>query len=185
MNIFYLDNNVTKCAEYHMDRHVVKMILEYCQLMSTAHRILDGLEYEDYSPNGRRVKRFKLPETKDSVIYSATHINHPSAVWARANKQNYLWLHKLTVALAREYTHRYGKVHACETNGLIKTLATPPNNIPNGKFTEPTPAMPKEYISDDDSIKSYREYYRKGKTHLASWSERSLPDWYFTSENNA
>ena len=42
MNIFYLDEDVQKCAEYHVDRHVVKMILEYAQLLSTAHRVLDG-----------------------------------------------------------------------------------------------------------------------------------------------
>lgn len=28
MNIFVLDNNPKKCAEYHVDKHCVKMILE-------------------------------------------------------------------------------------------------------------------------------------------------------------
>ena len=44
MNIFYLDTNPALCAEYHCDKHVVKMIIEYAQLLSTAHRIIDGEE---------------------------------------------------------------------------------------------------------------------------------------------
>jgi hypothetical protein len=47
MNIFYLDRHPKTCAEMHLDKHVVKMIIEYAQLMSTAHRVLDGEEYFD------------------------------------------------------------------------------------------------------------------------------------------
>lgn len=42
MNVFFLDRNPRVAAEYHLDKHVVKMIQEYAQLLSTAHRILDG-----------------------------------------------------------------------------------------------------------------------------------------------
>jgi hypothetical protein len=44
MNIFYLDEDPKICAQYHCDKHVVKMIIEYAQLLSTAHRVLDGFE---------------------------------------------------------------------------------------------------------------------------------------------
>ena len=44
MNIFYLDTSPKTCAEMHCDKHVVKMIIEYAQLMSTAHRLLDGVQ---------------------------------------------------------------------------------------------------------------------------------------------
>jgi len=37
MNIFILDEDIDKCAEYHVDKHVVKMILESAQLLCTAH----------------------------------------------------------------------------------------------------------------------------------------------------
>ena len=57
MNIFYLDHNVKSCAEQHVDKHVVKMIVEYAQLLSTAHRVIDGEEYEDRSKNNRKIKR--------------------------------------------------------------------------------------------------------------------------------
>ena len=45
MNIFYLHKDPEISAKMHCDKHVVKMIIEYAQLMSTAHRILDGDEY--------------------------------------------------------------------------------------------------------------------------------------------
>ena len=61
MNIFYLDNHTHRCAKQHCDKHVVKMIIEYAQLMSTAHRVLDGDPYEGRTANGRRIARWKHP----------------------------------------------------------------------------------------------------------------------------
>ena len=114
MNIFYLDRDVTKCAEYHNDKHVVKMILEYAQLLSTAHRVLDGKEYIDAS-SGRKIKRWRLEDTSlEGCLYKATHVNHPSAVWVRQSNNNYNWLVCLFQSLLSEYTHRYGKIHSCD-----------------------------------------------------------------------
>ena len=42
MNIFVLDDQPEIAAQMMCDKHVVKMILESCQLMSTAHHVLDG-----------------------------------------------------------------------------------------------------------------------------------------------
>ena len=81
MNIFALHLEPKTCAEMHVDKHVVKMILEYSQLLSTAHRVLDGQQYVDDS-SGRRIKRWKLNNSfaGDKLLYKATHINHPSAI---------------------------------------------------------------------------------------------------------
>ena len=178
MNIFYLDNNPKKCAEYHNDKHVVKMILETAQLLSTAHRILDGTEAVGTSQSGRKKKVWQLPDNRDVQLYSATHINHPSAVWCRQSKANYLWLHDLLVELCWEYTYRYGKVHKCEQIGLVAQLFNVPKNIADKSFTGPTPAMPDDVKVQNDSINSYRNYYNKHKTHLASWKKREVPEWY-------
>jgi hypothetical protein len=178
MNIFYLDNNTEKCAEYHVDKHVVKMILEYCQLLSTAHRITDGLEEPGVSKTGRTVKRWRLLDERDQIMYQATHVNHPSAVWARASKENYLWLAELLSKLCKEYTRRYGKTHKCEGDGLVDLLQSCPENISLAGFTEPTPAMPEEYINPKDSMTSYRTYYIKDKNRMASWKTRKVPSWY-------
>ena len=95
MNIFYLDHDVNKCAEMHNDKHVVKMILEYAQLLSTAHRVCDGTILDTFSKTGRRKKVWALADNRDTILYSATHINHPSAVWVRQSSANYGWLYQL------------------------------------------------------------------------------------------
>ena len=177
MNIFYLHHDVVKCAEMHNDKHTVKMILEYAQLLSTAHRVLDGDIVIGKSKTGRKQTRYVLSRD-DSILYSATHINHPSSVWVRQSDKNYDWLFGLFQALMTEYTHRYGKIHA--TSRLEMHLAKLPKNIPQKSFTEPTPAMPDDVKVFDDSLKSYRNYYTKNKIHLAKWKKRPVPDWYLT-----
>ena len=183
MNIFYLDNDPVACAQMHNDKHCIKMILEHNQLLSTAHRILDGNEIVVKSKTGRNIKRWILSDERENILYSATHQNHPSAIWCRQSKSNYLWLVDLTEALCKEYTYRYGKIHKCEEIGLVELLKIPPNNISVGLFTQPTPAMDEKYKVPGNSIESYRNYYREAKTHLANWqgkiNSRSAPDWYF------
>lgn len=178
MNIFYLDPDPEACAKMHNDKHCVKMILEYSQLLSTAHRVLDGKESVVKSDSGRNVKRWILEDDRDSNLYSATHINHPSAIWARATDSNYQWLWSLLVELCAEYTHRYEKVHKCESSGLVYHLSESPKNIIAGEFTEPTPAMPDDIKIAGDSIESYRNYYVRNKSHLAKWKNRDVPLWY-------
>ena len=183
MNIFYLDHDVEKCAEMHNDKHCIKMILEYAQLLSTAHRVLDGVELEGISASGRKRKFWTLGDSRDYTLYKATHINHPSAIWVRYSYANYVWLSKLLTALCREYTYRYGKIHKVEREGLEEELMYPPMNIPTfAEFTEPTPAMPDEVKIKGSSLESYRNYYINSKQHLASWSgkfnSRSVPTWF-------
>lgn len=179
MNIFYLDNDIQECAEMHCNRHQIKMITEHLQMLSTAHRVLDGEEYIALSANGRRTKAFRMRSVgDDEFLYKATHLNHPSAIWARSNRSCYEYLHKLTVALCAEHTHRYGTIRSCVTSGLLDRLATPPLNIKDGDFTEPPPAMPDEYIVVGDSVESYRRYYMGAKRHIAEWKNRPVPYWY-------
>ncbi len=179
MNIFYLDHDVKKCAEMHNDKHCVKMILEYAQLLSTAHRILDGVVSTGLTKTGRKKTVYALADHRDTVLYSATHVNHPSATWVRQSKENYIWLAKLLAALCEEYTHRYGKTHKVVRDGLCYALLNiVPNNIPDKPFTEPTPAMPDDVKIVGNSLASYRNYYIKNKTHLAKWKNRPIPEWY-------
>ena len=186
MNIFYLHNDPKTCAEMHNDKHCIKMILEYAQLLSTAHRVIDGVELEGISASGRKRKFWTLGDSRDYTLYKATHVNHPSAIWCRQSYANYVWLSKLLTELCREYTYRYGKVHKVELSGLEEELMYPPTNIPHHvAFTEPTPAMPDDVKVAGDSIKSYRNYYINNKTHLASWrgkvNSRNIPNWFQTA----
>ena len=183
MNIFYLDNDPVKCAEMHVDKHCVKMILEYAQLLSTAHRVLDGVLTTGLSKSGRQQKRYVLSDEREQVLYSATHVNHPSAIWCRQSDSNYIWLSKLLQACCKEYTYRYGKIHKVESSGLLKELFfNTPKNIPNKSFTGPTPAMPDECKVPGDPLKSYHNYYVMNKQHLWSWkgkiNSRNRPKWF-------
>jgi len=156
MNIFYLNADPSKCARDHCDKHVCKMIIEYAQLLSTAHHVLDG---EDAPDN----------------IYKKTHVNHPSAVWARQNRDNYLWLYVLFIECLAEYKRRYVRDHA--TSRLRDTLSSPPNNIPDGELTVPPQCMPDHY-KRDDAIQAYRAYYVGDKAGFARWRYSDTPTWY-------
>lgn len=170
MNIFYLSNNVKECAQMHTDKHCLKMIIEYAQLLSTAHRVLDGAKVN---------KGYVLGDHHmNSIVYKATHVNHPSSIWVRQSKQNYNWLYDLWVSLMDEYSYRYGRVHA--SSRLMDVLKKSPRNLVSGQFTEPTPAMPDEYKVKNNSIQSYRNYYKYGKAPLHSWKDRDVPNWITT-----
>jgi len=182
MNIFYLNRDPIECALQHCDKHVVKMIIEYAQLMSTAHRVLDGELYFDKAKNGRKLRRFRLPDDRDSTLMLSVHENHPSNIWLRKADANYNWLWKMWYHLNKEYTYRYGKTHACYR--LVNNLKETPMNIPKGSFTPPTPAMPEECKIAGDSLGSYHKYYIEKKNYFAKWTDRQIPTWYVEGLNN-
>lgn len=181
MNIFYIDSNPMVCAKMHNDKHVVKMIVEYAQLLSSAHRIIDGVESIGLSKSGRKQKLYVLPDDREQVLYKATHANHPSAKWTRHCWSNYFWLYSMWTHLLDEYAHRYGKRHACER--LLAHLARAPNNISTAyQFSSPWRAMPDQYkvlrSEPDYTVKSYRAYYLGEKVKMSRWTNREMPDWF-------
>ena len=160
MNIFYLSEDPVVAALEHNDKHCVKMIVEYAQMLSTAHRECDG------------------DDRADSLsLYRKTHVNHPSTVWARGNEAQYTWLYQLFVALAAEYTYRYEKKHSTDSL-LAVSLETPPAKISKNKLFQPPPqCMPKEYKCDD-AVEAYRNFYIGEKAQFSSWKKRDAPRWF-------
>lgn len=152
MNIFILDYDLRKCAKYHNDKHVVKMILETAQLLCSAHW-----------------------EKGSEAPYKKTHSNHPCAVWTRESKQNYIWLCKLGLQLCKEFEFRRKKKH--KTKEVILWCIRNVPKLDNIGLTEFTLAMPDE-CKEKDAVESYRNYYKKEKRHLAVWSKRNKPYWY-------
>jgi len=178
VNLFYLSPDPKICAEMHLDKHVTKMIIEYGQLMSTAHRFLDGKPYTDKTANGRSIQRWRMEDPKlEESLMKASHINHPSAIWTRSNRSNYIWFHQMWFYLCKEYTYRYEKIHSVETR-LSDVLYLPPVNISTGDFYPPTPAMPDECKVPNNSLASYHKYYIERKSHFAKWTKRQVPLWY-------
>jgi hypothetical protein len=176
VNIFYIDEDPVVAAQWMVDRHVVKMILESCQLLSTAHRYLDGTQVNGKSASGRNAKRWVLQDARDNVLYQATHINHPSAVWCRESVENYNWLVEHMFALMAEYTYRYGKTHKCQGD-LSYMLQSPPNNLKKYDMTPMPSCMDDKYIVSNDPILNYRNYYKFGKTSMHNWKNRNPPKW--------
>jgi len=155
MNIFFLDMDVKKCAEYHCDKHVVKMILETAQLLCGVHHMTD--------------------QVTDHVPYKLSHKNHPCSIWVRESLSNYLYLCELGLALGEEYTYRYGKTH--KSIEVIQWCLSNRPNIKDIGFTTPPLAMPDEY-KVDSVVESYRNYYKGAKSEIVSWKNREIPDWF-------
>lgn len=123
MNIFVLDNCAIQAARLQCNKHVLKMILESAQIVSTVASNL-----------GIHAK------------YKPTHVNHPCVVWAGKYKDNYEWLCIHALELCKEYTYRYGKVH--KSQEVIEELLAVADKLPNGSshFVQ---CMPEEYRGKD------------------------------------
>lgn len=152
MNIFILDKNISKCARYHCDQHVIKMILESVQIMCTA----------------LNKKGFNTP-------YKSTHVKHPCVLWVEESYDNLLWLSKLALSLNEEYKYRYDKT---ENHRSIPVL----NKIMHQQYdsfglTEFAQAMPDKYKIPGDVVTAYRNFYLGEKMSFAKWTRRRAPYW--------
>ena len=148
MNIFVTDPSPYLSAQVLPDKHVVKMPLETCQMLSIVCSHKWGHGYgELHRANGEPYKTHK-----------GSFSSHPCTMWANESLTNTWWLLKHGLALCAEYTHRYGKVHSCE-----KTLEEAESIIPFSIQTIPTSftrAMPDEYKHDTsiDTFTAYKNY---------------------------
>jgi hypothetical protein len=182
MNRFFIEDDPAPCAVSHCDKHVVKMIVEEGQMLSTAHRLLDGTLIRRPSKSGKTMAKYWfLDDTiSESVFYRAVHMGHPCTKWAMETDSNYRWAYQLFMELCREYQHRYGKVHMTEKKLWI-ALRKPPKNIPTGPLTPMPLAMGSnpECINHDDVLGSYRHYYATKKDRFNMvWTNRDEPKWW-------
>ena len=138
----------------HCDKHVVKMILEYAQLLCSAWHILDE-KHEYFKPK-----------------YKLTHKNHPCALWVRSSIGNYKWLCALGLALCKEYTFRYDKIHKSEE--IIHELSKNIIRVKVYDFFDPPQAMPDIY-KNSDAVFAYHKYYMGEKKHILKWKKRREP----------
>lgn len=173
MNIFLLDKDIKKCAQYHNDRHVNKMILESAQMLSTAVR-LSGVEFPD-------------------CTYKIAHKNHGSSIWARTSLSNWLLLRELAFELSCEFDWRLDRTKPHKSVDII--LALPEPDIPDLGITPVYQGMPAEYRGDD-YVEAYRRYYiedkqcyyvknrKTGKIKRVwhTWTKRGKPDWWVDCE---
>ena len=156
MNIFALDANPVLAARYHCDKHVVKMVTESAQILSTVLREA-GVDHPD--------------------LYKSTHANHPCVKWAGENRSNFAWLLNLMVNLLGEYDRRYdGAGKFLRPRKMAGLFARFMWELPEGDQTPFALAMPEPYRSED-AIASYRRYYKNDKADLAKW-KCGAPEWW-------
>lgn len=165
MNIFYPSGDTHYCARWLGDKHVIKMPLETAQLLSTAHRLCGGRE----------------------DVYRVTHRNHPTALWVRERRGNYLWTWQLLNALLHEFKFRRGKEHA--SGRLLGRLRNIPPEIKPGQFRPPPLVMPERFHVEQPTEGfgagggptqgAYRNYYyHKWREGIVEYQMgRKMPRW--------
>lgn len=155
MNIFYLSHNPEECAQWHINRHM-KLAVEAGQMLSTT-----------------------LWELGIEGPYKPTHSNHPCRLWTK-KRDNFIYTLELGLAICKEYTYRYDKIHASQSK--LELIGKHVSQIPPGSSV-PALAMPEEFRGPDP-IESYRAYYRT-KTHdragrrMDKWTKRNPPEWFY------
>lgn len=158
MNLFILSLLQKKCAEYMIDKHVHKILLEAVQMLCTAVHILTS--------------------SCDPMLYRISHKNHPVSIWCRESRENFMWTLDLVDALHEEwqYRHDHDKVHKSYLVALYIRQHIPPH-FPSNDLTPFALAMPDQYKTDDP-VESYRDYYKAEKASIATWKKRSKPTWF-------
>lgn len=153
MNIFILDKDIKKCAQYHCDQHVVKMILESVQMLCTA----------------LNKKGFVTP-------YKSTHVKHPCVLWVEESYDNFLWLRDLAVELNEEYKYRYEKDIDHKSIAVLSEISE--HSFPSIGLTAFPQAMPDIYKVNDEPVLAYRRFYLGDKAKFAKWTKRNPPEWF-------
>ena len=185
MNIFVLDSDPVVSAQMMCDKHIPKMIVESGQMLSTAHRMLDGKLTRKPSKSGKTmVKYWDLYEGSDDLeaellYYKAVHTAHPCTVWSMQSSDNYRWHWEHMRALCDEYTYRYNKMHKTHRE-LLYAIEALPRNIHKGGLTPFAQAMKQypECIVPGNAVKAYQNYYHAAKP-FAKWERgRPAPTWW-------
>ena len=161
VNFFFLDKNPKLNAQYYCDKHVNKIMIEICQLLSNVLHNNTNL---------------KPPYKKTTNI----PITLAPYKWANYSKGNYIYLLNLAEALLNEYKFRYDK-NEHKTEKVIEWLK---NNIPNHfkhkkrtkLFYTKNIDLFHKYIKDD--VDCFRYIYVNYKCKNDKWTKREKPKWF-------
>jgi len=151
MNIFVLDYDLEKCAQYHCDKHLRKQLLESVQMLQNA---------------------YYFTEEEHLATYKKSHPGNRFCKWTIESLDNWLWLRELAFELYAEYEYRFNKNH--KSGELLLSMPIP--KLPSiGR----TPFVIN--IGDVEpvgcTVVNYRRYYNYEKRHLFEWTNRDVPNW--------
>jgi hypothetical protein len=170
MNIFVLSYDPVEAAEFSCDKHCIKMTTELFQQLGSALRRHGAVDSQ-------------MPATKMGTPLIGGHKNHPCTLWCGETRSNFEWAAAHALALADEYTYRYGKIHFCKS-GIEKMLEMA-DMIPAGSMTPFAQAMPENY-KNSSAVVAYRDFYWYDKRVNidCSWKKkRKAPDWWLEMES--
>lgn len=162
MNIFVTSVCPRKSAEALDNKRVNKMLLESAQMLATAL-----LEHE--------APLEFLPVNQQGTPYRKTHHNHPCSIWARLNRENYLWLVDHAEALHEEFRKAYGKDH--RVGQFIGRLRDAAQFLPKGELTEFANCS---LYKGGDTTEQYRQTMKEKwavDVRPPDWKNRSKPAW--------
>ena len=177
MNIFHLSENPKESARMLADKHIVKMIVESCQMLANPYYTSLGI----FTLKGlTTVEEERVVKVFDGfprdIPYRISHIYHPSSMWVYGSLSNWYWLLLHVEEMLRQYTLRYCKFHAC--SNVVDWYFSKPPDIEDVGLTEFAQAMPDEY-KDIDPVVAYRNYYI-GEKKWAKWKmgDMYIPKFY-------
>ncbi len=191
MNIFILSDStnyqehISLQAQYHCDRHVVKMIAESTQMIVTAlqpaHRF--------YAINGLDLGNLPCKPL------SAGHANHPCALWTRESFSHFQYLVDLATELCYEHQARYPLSPRHQYMAWLESVAAQLDEM----FAFSKREVPSHFavaIADMPTLRStgtphqeavglYRSYYWRQKRFFATWKRRGIPTWFLREQELA
>lgn len=163
MNLFILDENIALSAQYHVDKHIVKMPTETAQMISFL--------YHDIELWNEDIPSFIMK-------FSKAHNKHPCTIWIKSSLQNFQYACTLGLELYNEYQYRYNKPDKhSRAKAIFEFGLNNPPNLPNIGITPFAQAMDDEYKISTCPITNYRQYYYIGKNKLHTWKNRPVPNF--------
>lgn len=176
MNIFYISNDPTECAQALDSLRLNKMLIESIQMLSTAAvSIIDSLRYDCIEARFvRSIHRLDMGFVDFDhfdMLAKPTHKNHPCTVWCGSSKANYAWLVSLADAMHAEWLYRGHKPHRCYVNRMsaVRTVLQIYSNYLPRDFTAPPNCS---MFKGDELILAYK------KTLIEKWkSDKGPPTW--------
>lgn len=173
MNIFWLSNDNEESVKFYCDTHVVKIILECGQMLSTA------LRQNGYNNEG---------------LYKETHANHPVTKWCSESKDNFLFAYNHMKELDKEYRYRksirknvpFESVTSHKSWRLFSMIPRKALiDFPDTKSTQPPQCVP-NYCKGDDTVVAYRKYYANEKwpKDWFYYTVRDPPSWLWKYSEN-
>lgn len=148
MNIMIVDQDPEIAGKILPDKLICKLCVEDAQMLSTSCRVC-GVD--------------------DDRLYKITHLNHPCSKWTRQTQGNFIWLYLYSIAMCKEYTARYGRVHASQR--IIELCGEYLDFIPQGDLTPFVTAMPDEISLKhiNDPCAAYREFIKTKPYWFKRW----------------